>query len=431
MYRQAIEQLIQWKNSPRRKPLILEGARQVGKTWLVKEFASKHYDNLVYVNFEEQMALRTLFKDDFNTDRILLNLEAFSHTKINPDTALIFFDEIQEAEKGITSLKYFNENAPQFHIIAAGSLLGVMLHKKVSFPVGKVQFLTLYPMNYIEFLYAMGEETLAGMIESRTWDSISLFASRFTQLLKQYLFVGGMPEVVKNFAETKDWLMAREIQSEILLSYSYDFSKHAPTELVPRIHQVWNSLPAQLSKENKKFIYGVIREGARAKEYELAIQWLADSGLIHKINNVTAPRMPLAAYCELSIFKIYCNDVGLLGCMSRLDSKTIVEGNQIFTEFKGALAEQYVFQQIIQFCEPYYWSKANSRQEIDFLIQRDSEIIPIEVKADENLQAKSLRQFVSENNTPNAVRLSLSNYKKEDWLTNIPLHCSSTLSHYP
>lgn len=431
MYRQAIAKLLKWKSSPRRKPLVIEGARQVGKTWLVKEFASQHYENLVYINFEEQIGLRALFKNDFRIERILLELEAATHTRINPETSLIFFDEIQEAENGVTVLKYFCENAPQYHVIAAGSLLGVMLHKKTSFPVGKVQFLTLYPMNFIEFLYAMGEERLAEMIHDEKWDSIKLFSTRYVQLLKQYMYVGGMPEVVKNFAETKDWNLVREIQSEILQSYGSDFSKHAPVELVTRIQQVWNSLPAQLSKENRKFIYGVVREGARAKEYELAIQWLVDGGLIHIVHNVSAPKLPLAAYREKSIFKIYCNDIGLLGCMCDLDSLTIVEGNRIFTEFKGALTEQYVFQQLTQFYNLYYWSKANSQQEIDFLIQMNSEIVPIEVKSGENLQAKSLRQFVKDNDTTHAVRLSLSDYRQEEWLTNVPLYCVSTLDPSP
>lgn len=422
MYRQAIEKLIEWKTSSLRKPLIIEGARQVGKTWLVKEFASKYYDNLVYINFEEQIGLRSLFKNDFQINRILIDLEAASHNKINPDSTLIFFDEIQEAENGLTVLKYFYENASQYHVIVAGSLLGVMLHKKNSFPVGKVQFLTLYPMNYIEFLYALGEERLAQFIENKNIDSIRLFSAQYIQALKQYMFIGGMPEVVKNFIDTKNWQLVKEIQFDILESYSKDFSKHAPTELVPRIQQVWHSLPAQLSKENKKFIYGVIRQGARAKEFKLAIQWLIDSGLIHKIHNVSVPKLPLAAYEELSNFKIYCNDIGLLSCMSGLDSLTIVEGNKVFVEFKGALTEQYAFQQLIQFERLFYWSKSNSQQEIDFLFQKNSEIVPVEVKAGENLQAKSLKQFIKENDSRISFRLSLSDYREEERLINIPLY---------
>lgn len=428
MYREAINKLIEWKRSRRRKPLIIEGARQVGKTWLVKEFAAKHFKQLIYVNFETHIELREIFIRDLQVSRIIMDLEAYFGSKIQPEETLIFFDEIQEATNGLTSLKYFCEDAPELKVIAAGSLLGILLHKKESFPVGKVQFLTLYPMNFSEFLIAKKEERLLGLIENKEWESLKLFASRLTLLLKQYMYLGGMPEVIKNFIENEDWKLSREIQNEILDSYSEDFSKHAPKEMVARIRQVWQSLPSQLSKENKKFIYGVVREGARAKEYELAIQWLIDCGLIHKVNNVSAPRFPLAAYQELSIFKIYCNDIGLLGAMAQLSSRTVVVGNELFKEFKGAMTEQYVFQQLLQGHTLYYWSKSNSQQEIDFLIQDKDSIVPIEVKAGENLKAKSLRQFVIENHSEKAYRLSLSDYRKENWLTNIPLYCVNLLN---
>lgn len=428
MYREAINKLIEWKRSRRRKPLIIEGARQVGKTWLVKEFAAKHFKQLIYVNFETHIELREIFIRDLQVSRIIMDLEAYFGSKIQPEETLIFFDEIQEATNGLTSLKYFCEDAPELNVIAAGSLLGILLHKKESFPVGKVQFLTLYPMNFSEFLIAKKEERLLGLIENKEWESLKLFASRLTLLLKQYMYLGGMPEVIKNFIENEDWKLSREIQNEILDSYSEDFSKHAPKEMVARIRQVWQSLPSQLSKENKKFIYGVVREGARAKEYELAIQWLIDCGLIHKVNNVSAPRFPLAAYQELSIFKIYCNDIGLLGAMAQLSSRTVVVGNELFKEFKGAMTEQYVFQQLLQGHTLYYWSKSNSQQEIDFLIQDKDSIVPIEVKAGENLKAKSLRQFVIENHSEKAYRLSLSDYRKENWLTNIPLYCVNLLN---
>ncbi|MCH5239688.1 MAG: ATP-binding protein [Muribaculaceae bacterium] len=428
MYREAIKKLEEWKNSKYRKPLILEGARQVGKTWLVKEFAALHYKNFIYVNFEEQVELRGLFKNNLNVERIVLELEAISQIKIEPENTLIFFDEIQEAENGITSLKYFCEEAPNLNLIAAGSLLGILLHQRISFPVGKVSFLTLYPMNLIEFLIAMKEEKLADLIKEERWDSIQLLRNRYETLLRQYMYIGGMPEAVKSFVETKDWRLVRRIQEDIISAYNNDFSKHAPKEIVPRIQQVWNSLPSQLSKENKKFIYGVIRVGARAKEYELAIQWLEDSGLIHKVNNVSAPRFPLSAYKDLSIFKIYCNDIGLLGAMSGLNSKTIVVGNEIFTEFKGAMTEQFVFQQLIQGNKLYYWSKPNAQQEIDFIIQKESEIFPIEVKSGENLQSKSLKQFIKEHPGTHAFRLSLSDFRKEQWITNLPLYCASYLN---
>ena len=409
--------------------MIIEGARQVGKTWLVKEFAAKYYERLVYINFEEQVSLRNLFKDDFNIPRILRDLEAVCHHDINPEKDLIFFDEIQEAENGITSLKYFNENAPQLSVIAAGSLLGVLLHKKISFPVGKVQFLTLYPMNFIEFLYALDEERLARFIKEGLWDSIKIFSNRLTYLLKLYFFIGGMPEVVQSYADSNDFQLVREIQQEILTAYGNDFSKHAPTELVPRIKQIWDSIPTQLSKENKKFIFGVVREGARAREYEMAIQWLIDGGLLHKVYNVSTPHLPLSAHQELSIFKIFCNDLGLLGCMAGLESQTIVEGNRVFMEFKGALTEQYVFQQLIQEHKLFYYSKPNARQEVDFLIQIGGEIYPIEVKSGENLQAKSLKQFVSENPGTHGIRFSMSDFRQESWLTNMPLYSVLRLDH--
>lgn len=427
MYRNAINRLIDWKLSTRRKPLIIEGARQVGKTWLVKEFAGLYYKNLAYVNFEEQIYLRNLFKDDFDVTRIIDAISAATHQTCIPGDTLIFLDEIQEAPNGITALKYFNENAPCHHVIAAGSLLGLELHNQQSFPVGKVQFMTLYPMSFIEFLDAMNENAMSRFVTTSDWANIKLFAPKLKELLKQYYFVGGMPEVVLSFSETHNWQEARNIQNEILESYDRDFSKHAPAEIVPRIRMLWQSLPAQLSKENRKFIYGLIKSGARAREYEIALQWLFDGGLIYKVSNVTAPRLPLKSYEEKSAFKIFMVDIGLLGAMSGLDSVIIVKGNNIFTEFKGALTEQYALQQLILKHQPFYYSKLNTQQEIDFLIQTAGEIIPIEVKAEENLKAKSLRQFVSDNGSATAYRLSMSDYRKESWMTNIPLYCINTI----
>lgn len=423
MYRYAINELIRWKDSRRRKPLIIEGARQVGKTWLVKDFASKHYRNLAYINFEEQVYLRNLFENDYDVRRVIDAISAATHQRCNAGETLIFLDEIQEATNGITALKYFNENAPEHHVIAAGSLLGIELHRQQSFPVGKVQFMTLYPMSFIEFVDAMGEPGLTKFIENKERENLTLFAPKLKNLLKQYYFTGGMPEAVLSFSETRDWQEVRDIQNEILESNNRDFSKHAPEEIVPRIRMLWNSLPSQLSKENRKFIYGLVKEGARAREYEIALQWLFDAGLIHKVPNVTAPRLPLRSYEDKSAFKIFMVDIGLLGAMSDLDSATIVDGNKIFTEFKGALTEQYVLQQLILKYQPFYYSKANSMQEIDFLIQREGQVVPIEVKAEENLKAKSLRQFVIDNHTETAFRVSMSNYRKEEWLTNLPLYC--------
>lgn len=422
MKRFAIDDLVKWKNASRRKPLVIEGARQVGKTWLVKDFGTRYYKNIAYINFEEQVYLRDLFKVDFDTERILGAISAATHTTITPGETLIFLDEIQEAANGITALKYFNENAPDQHVIVAGSLLGLELHRRSSFPVGKVQFLTLRPMCFLEFLDAVGETRLAQFIESKNWPNLDTFAPKLKELLKQYYYIGGMPEAVLSYSLNHDPAEVREIQKEILKSYDFDFSKHAPAEIVPRIRMLWNSLPAQLSKENRKFIYGLVKEGARAREYEIALQWLSDGGLIYIIHNVTAPRIPLKSYEEKSAFKIFMLDVGLLGAMSGLDSSTIVDGNRIFTEFKGALTEQYTLQELILKHELFYYSKANSQQEIDFLIQDNGKIIPIEVKAEENLKARSLRQFVADNQTETAYRTSMSNYRMESWMTNIPLY---------
>lgn len=427
MKRYAIDILVKWKESPRRKPMIIEGARQVGKTWLVKEFAATHYKNIAYVNFEEQTFLRSLFLTDYDTDRILNAISAATHVNIIPGETLIFFDEIQEADNGVAALKYLNENAGEQHVIAAGSLLGIELHRHTSFPVGKVQFMTLYPMSFFEFLDAIGEDRLTEIIRNKDWTTVNTFAPKLSEYLKQYYYVGGMPEAVLAFSEDHDWEEVRDIQNEILKSYDYDFSKHAPADVVPRIRMLWNSLPAQLSKENRKFIYGLVKEGARAREYEIALQWLFDGGLIHRVNNVTAPRLPLKSYEDKSAFKIYALDVGLLAAMSGLDSSIIVEGNRIFTEFKGALTEQYVLQELLLSHEPYYYAKKNSQLEIDFLIQESGQIIPIEVKAEENLKARSLRQFVADNESETAYRVSMSNYRQESWLTNLPLYAVETL----
>lgn len=427
MKRFAIEELKRWKNSLRRKPLIVEGARQVGKTWLVKEFATQYYRNIAYINFEEQIFLRNLFSPDFDTKRIIQAISAATHTVIEAGETLIFLDEIQEAQNGITALKYFNENAPEYHVIAAGSLLGLELHRQSSFPVGKVQFMTLRPMSFFEFLEGIGEENMTDIIKSKDWDNINLFQPKLNELLKEYYYVGGMPEAVLAYSKSRDFQQVREIQNDILRSYDFDFSKHAPAEVVPRIRMLWNSLPAQLSKENRKFIYGLVKEGARAREYEMALQWLSDGGLIHQVTNVKAPRIPLKSYEDKSAFKIFILDIGLLGAMCELDSATIVNGNLIFTEFKGALTEQYVLQELLLHHQPYYYSKPNSQLEIDFLIQEEGMVVPVEVKAEENLKSKSLRQFVADNNSQEAYRISMSPYRRESWLTNIPLSAASTI----
>ena len=428
MERIAIEKLIKWKESARRKPLVLEGARQVGKTWLVKEFARQNYRQLAYVNFENMKILKNLFEQDFDIDRIVTAIGAATHVTCTEGDTLIFLDEIQAAPNAITSLKYFYENAPGYHVIAAGSLLGIELHQGESFPVGKVQFMSLYPMNFIEFVMAMGENGLAKFLLDKDWGMINSFASKYQELLRYYYYVGGMPEAVLCFSQNRDWQEVRDIQNDILASYRRDMSKHAPSEIIPRISDVWNSIPAQLSKENRKFVYGVIREGARAREYEIALQWLQDAGLIYKVYNVKAPRIPLKSYEDRAAFKIFLLDVGLLGAMSRLKTTTIISGNDIFTEFKGALTEQYVMQQLLLRYEPYYFSKSKSTLEIDFLIEDDEDnIIPIEVKAETNVKAKSLRLFVQDNHSKMAYRISMNDYKPEEWLVNVPLYAVNSL----
>lgn len=395
----------------------------MGKTWLVKEFARRNYRQLAYVNFEEMKILRNLFEQDFDIPRILTAIGAVTGVTCSEGDTLIFLDEIQAAPHAVTSLKYFAENAPGYHVIAAGSLLGIELHRGESFPVGKVDFLTLHPMSFVEFVMAMGEENLSEVLMAGDWNMMAMLSPKFQELLKYYYFVGGMPEAVLSFSSNRDWKEVRALQTAILSSYQRDMSKHAPSEIVPRIVDLWKSLPSQLSKENRKFVYGVVREGARAREYEIALQWLQDAGLIYKVCNVKAPRLPLVGYEDRAAFKIFVLDVGLLGAMSSLKPTTIVAGNSIFTEFKGALTEQYVFQQLILRYEPYYYSKAASTQEIDFLLQDDEDaIVPLEVKAETNVRAKSLRQFVADNQSSKAFRISMNDYKEEEWVTNVPLY---------
>ena len=407
MKRNLMKSLKEWKNSPYRKPLILSGARQVGKTWLMKEFGRTEYTNTVYVNFDQDINAAGLFEGSINPDRIILGLRALSGMEIDPDNTLIIFDEVQEAPRALTSLKYFCEEAPQYSIIAAGSLLGVALHAGTSFPVGKVDRMHLYPLNFQEFLYAMGEDAAAEILQTKDQRMITVLREKLSDLLRQYYYVGGMPEAVNYYKDNKEFTGVRQIQKNLLAYYQQDFSKHAEPRLTERLNLVWSSIPAQLAKENRKFIYGQVRQGARAKDFELAIQWLSDCGLIHVIHRVTKPGYPLKAYEDLNAFKIYLLDVGLLGAMADLSSNTIVEGNRIFTEFKGALAEQYVLQELIaeDHLNPMYYSAENSRMEIDFIVQKGDEVIPIEVKAEENLRAKSL-----------------SDYREQDWMVNVPLY---------
>ena len=424
MYRIAIEKLYQWKESKRRKPLIIEGARQVGKTWLMKEFGEKAYQDTIYINFDSNSRMSELFSEDLNVDRLIMGIELYAGKKIDPDHTLLIFDEVQEVPKALSSLKYFYENAPQYHIVCAGSLLGIALHGGTSFPVGKVDFLNLYPLSFKEFLMATTGERFVELLENQDYQMVNAFKQTFIDALKQYYFVGGMPEAVESFVEEKDFNEVREIQKRILSAYEQDFSKHAPIEIVPKIRMVWNSIPSQLAKENKKFIYGLVREGGRAKEYETAIMWLCDCGLIHKVSRVNAAGLPLKAYEDLKAFKMFLVDVGLLGCMTGLRQRTLLDGNELFTEFKGALTEQYVCQQLktIQDLDIYYYTNDRGSCEVDFVVDTGEEIVPLEVKAEVNLKAKSLKNYHEKYNPPISIRTSMADYKKEDWVVNLPLY---------
>ena len=423
MYRMAIEQLQKWKAKKHRKPLIIRGARQVGKTWLMKEFGSNSYERVVYINFDNNERMRSLFEGSLEVERLVTGLELYAGHKIDPENTLLIFDEVQEVPKALTSLKYFNEDAPQYQIICAGSLLGVALHQGTSFPVGKVEFLDLYPLSFFEFMMAMGKEQYVELLQKGDFDMATTFKQDYIDLLKHYYYVGGMPEVVQAFVDNRDFNEAREIQQRILAAYEQDFSKHAPNEVVPRIRMLWNSIPAQLAKENKKFIYGLIKEGARAKEYELAMLWLTDCGLVHKVHRVSAPNLPLKAYEDLKAFKLFLVDVGLLSCMVGLRQDLLLDGNELFKEFKGALTEQYVLQQLktIKALNIYYWTAERGTAEVDFVIDNGSDVIPVEVKAEVNLQAKSLKVYREKFQPRLSIRTSMMDYKKEDWLLNLPL----------
>lgn len=432
MYRSDLAKLQAWKVSAQRKPLIIKGARQVGKTWLMKSFGATAYDKVAYINFESNPALKGLFDTDFDVARLLLGIEIETGIHPEPHNTLIIFDEIQEAPKALTSLKYFAENAPEYHIMAAGSLLGILLNKGGSFPVGKVNFMELYPLSFTEFLIATGAKALAEMVKQMHWVLITSFKDKLVAKLKEYFYVGGMPEVVQTFSASKSLLSVRFQQQEILNAYERDFSKHAPPELIPRIRMVWNSIPAQLAREQKKFIYGLLKEGARAREFENALLWLQDCGLVYKVHQVNKPGIPLKAYKDDSAFKLFSLDTGLLGALAGMNASILLDGNQLFEEFKGSLTEQFVLQQLLaqQKGEVYYYSASKAQTEIDFLIDSGSHVVPIEVKAAENLRAKSLRTFCQKYQPTLALRISLSDYREESWMTNLPLYAVETIWDY-
>lgn len=423
MERNLFIKLEQWKNKKKRKPLIIQGARQVGKTWIMKEFGKRFFKNTIYINFDNNETMKNVFEIDFDISRIISSIKIEYGKSFDPEDTLIIFDEIQEAPKALASLKYFYENAPQYTIMAAGSLLGVALHQGTSFPVGKVDFMHLYPLNFYEFVCAMGENQLAQLLESGDYEMINAFSTKYTELLKKYYYIGGMPEVVQTFIDTDDFYEVRDVQKNLLKYYEEDFSKHAPKEVVPRIMMVWNSIPSQLAKENRKFIYGCMRDGARAKDFELAIQWLEDAGLIIRSYRIAKPDIPLIAYMEMNSFKMFTLDVGLLGAKADIHAKVLLDGCRIFEEFKGALTEQFVAQQLkTSDRELYYYSTENSSGEIDFVIQQEMRCIPIEVKAEENLRARSLRAFCDKYKPEIAIRSSMSNYREQNWMVNVPLY---------
>ena len=429
MKRTKLADLIAWKNSDSRKPLIIRGARQVGKTWLMQEFGKTQYAQTIYLNFEKNKRLKALFTDDFDIKRIIVALQAESGLTINAENTLLIFDEIQSVPEAITALKYFQEDTSGYNIIAAGSLLGVALHSDISFPVGKVICMDLYPLTFLEFLDAIGENALVEILHSADWKLITAYKSKYIERLRQYYYVGGMPEAVLKFSGDSNFKEVRDIQKQILEAYEQDFSKHAPVNIVPRIRMLWNSIPSQLAKENRKFIYGIIKEGSRAKDYELALSWLIDCGQAHKVCRVTKPAIPLKAYEDRSAFKLFLVDIGLLTAMGDIDAKTLLEGNSIFSEFKGALTEQFVFQQLNSTDEYviYYWSAERSTSEIDFLLQFNGRVIPVEVKAEENLQAKSLKVFMEKFSPEISIRTSMSDFRKQNRLTNLPLYAISEL----
>ena len=427
MYRNIMERLKGWKGKERRKPLILAGARQVGKTYILKEFGEKEFDNVAYINCDDNVLAKDLFTQDYDMRRILLAIGAITRQTIVAGKTLIILDEIQEVERGMSALKYFCENAPQYHVAVAGSLLGIAMHRGESFPVGKVDVLHIYPMTFDEFLLAKGQERMVALLKDKDWDTIRLLRNEYIKTLREYYFVGGMPEAVSEFIATNDVLKVREVQNNILFTYQKDISKHVPSSESNRISMVWHSMPSQLVKENKKFIYGVAKPGGRAKEFEAAIQWLMDAGLVYKAERVREPKMPLKFYADIASFKLFLLDCGLLGAMSETPPENLLVARNGMEESKGAFTENYVMSQLVATRDTsvFYYSN-DAKLEIDLLVQQGTAIVPIEAKAEENLRSKSLSTFVGSHPEMHGLRFSMSDYREQGWMTNVPLYAVST-----
>lgn len=433
MQRYIYDDLLKWKQKEGRKPLIINGARQVGKTYILREFGEKEYAKLAYFSLDRDIKIVEVFEKGGNMSDILMSLSAISGTDITPNDTLVVLDEIQDCPKALEALKFFCEDAPDVHVVVAGSLLGLSLHNGVSYPVGKVEELRLYPMNFIEFLNAIGKTQLVKVLEGANWTVINMLASELISLLRQYYYVGGMPAAVLAHVEKRGLQEIRQIQQQILRDYRRDFSKHAPSREVPRINMVWDSIPAQLAKENKKFVYGAVRKSARASEFEMAIQWLIDAGLAYKVDRVSSPRMPLKFYDDMVAFKLFMLDVGLMGAMADTSAEAMLVGDGIFTEYKGAFTELYVFTQLQCMSMPlYYHSVDNSTIEIDFLTQWHDKVVPIEVKAEVNVKSKSLRTFIGNNPGLKGVRYSMLPFHDQEWMVNVPLYaCLVPFDKYP
>ncbi len=422
MRRKIYSRLLEWKNSKDRRPIMLLGARQVGKTWIMRHFGEQEYRKVVYVNCDDEPRMKQIFDLDYDIERILTTLQAITGQKATPGDTLIVLDEIQEVPRGLHSLKYFCEKAPEYHVMVAGSLLGVTLGGGESFPVGKVDMLYMYPMDYEEFLEATGHGEWVGLLRSHDWPLVDALLPKLVELLRQYYYVGGMPGVVGRYVENRDLKQVRTLQHEILDAYGRDISKHTSAAESVRIRQVLASLPMQLAKESKKFVYGAVRKGSRAKDFELAIQWLLDAGIIYKVNRIREPRVPLKFYEDFDAFKLFLLDCGLLACMADAPADQMLIGDNVFVEFKGAFTEQYVLQQLLAVgLTPYYWSNAKTPAEIDFIVQQGSRLVPIEVKAEENARARSLSQFIKDNPGLKGLRLSMKGYANQEWMENVPL----------